>query len=189
MRVRIRHIVVLLIALALFASCKGPKRISRKELTDIVYEMLIRDQQLKIDRRASAIPDSVLVYEGIFKAHGYNTDDYIYSVEYYLRDPDRFSKVFRDVAARLEKEKARVDREIELRDWRLGHSNAYHIPVDSLFEMLYPDSLHLGNVRAVQHPVTLETRFMAEGDDSLFLATDFSPLIIMLKEKGLLKDE
>ena len=182
MRIRASHILILLLALVLAVSCRKTKLIPRKEFTGIVYEMLLRDQQLKLDRRGTNPGDTTLVYEGIFEAHGYDTDDYLYSVQHYLRDPERFSRVFRDVAARMEKEKRQVERQIEARDWKLKYSNLTHMTIDSLESMIYPDTLHIGNVRAVQHPETMEVRFMLEGDDSLFLATDFSPFAIKYRE-------
>lgn len=160
MRLNIRHIVLLMLALALLASCKKTKLIPRKELTEIVYEMLLRDQQLKGNMRAATVPDSVLVYEGIFEAHGYDTDDYLYSIEHYLRDPERFSRVFRDVAAKMEKEKARIDKEIVKRDWRMKYSGEYHMKADSVLNIICPDSLYLGNLKFAKHPDTGEFRFM-----------------------------
>lgn len=68
MRIRPLHIVLLLVVVC-FVSCHKEKLIPRKELTDIVFEMLVRDQQLKGERRITAIPDTLLVYEGIFEDH------------------------------------------------------------------------------------------------------------------------
>lgn len=167
MRVKVRHIVLLMLALALVASCRRAKLIPRKDLRQIVYEMLMRDQQLRNDRRGvTTIPDSVLVYEGIFKEHGYNTDDYLYSVEHYLRDPERFSRVFRDVAAQMEKDKRRVEKEIEKRDWRLKYTDIDHMPMDSIALLFYPDSLNLGNIRTSMDSVYFETRFIPHEQDS-----------------------
>lgn len=166
MRLKVRHIVALMLVLALFVSCRRTKLIPRKELQQIVYEMLMRDQQLRMDRRVTTIPDSVLVYEGIFKEHGYDTDDYLYSIEHYLRDPERFSRVFRDVAAQMEKEKLRVEREIVKRDWRLKYTNIDHMPMDSIALMFYPDSLNLGNIRTSMDSVYFETRFIPHEQDS-----------------------
>ena len=159
-----RHIVLLLVV-ACFVSCHKAKLIPRKELTDIVFEMLVRDQQLKGDRRITTIPDSVLVYEGIFEDYGYTTDDYLYSVQHYLRDPERFSRVFRDVARKMEKEKARVDREILQRDWRLKYTARDFMPADSVLGIICPDSLHLGNIKFAQDSLTKEFRFFADEDE------------------------
>ncbi|MBO4435235.1 MAG: DUF4296 domain-containing protein [Bacteroidales bacterium] len=162
MRIKPGHIVPLLLALALFASCRRAKLIPRKELTQIVYEMLLRDQQLKVDRRSAAVPDTVLVYEGIFEAHGYDTDDYLYSIEHYLRDPERFSRVFRDVNTKMEREKARVEREISKRDWRLKYTAKDFMPADSVLNMICPDSLYLGNLKFARDTVTGDFRFMPD---------------------------
>ena len=166
MRLKVRHIVALMLVLALFASCRRARLIPRKELKQIVYEMLMRDQQLKVDRRIGTIPDSILVYEGIFKEHGYNTDDYMYSIQHYLRDPERFSRVFRDVAAQMEKDKRQVEKEIEKRDWRLKYTDIDHMPMDSIALMFYPDSLNPGNIRTSMDSAYFETRFIPHEQDS-----------------------
>ena len=166
MRLKVRHIVALMLVLALFASCRRTKLIPTKELKQIVYEMLMRDQQLKVDRRIGTIPDSILVYEGIFKEHGYNTDDYMYSIQHYLRDPERFSRVFRDVAAQMEKDKREVEKEIVKRDWRLKYTDIDHMPMDSIALMFYPDSLNLGNIRTSMDSAYFETRFIPHEQDS-----------------------
>jgi hypothetical protein len=164
MRIRPLHIVLLLVVVC-FVSCHKEKLIPRKELTDIVFEMLVRDQQLKGERRITAIPDTLLVYEGIFEDHGYTTDDYLYSVRHYLRDPERFSRVFRDVGRKMEKEKARVDREILKRDWRLKYTARDFMPADSVLGIICPDSLHLGNIKFAKDSLTKEYRFIADEDE------------------------
>lgn len=164
MRIRARHIVLLLVVVC-FVSCHKAKLIPRGELTDIVFEMLVRDQQLKGERRITAIPDTLLVYEGIFEDHGYTTDDYLYSVQHYLRDPERFSRVFRDVGRKMEKEKARVDREILKRDWRLKYTARDFMPADSVLAIICPDSLHLGNIKFAKDSLTKEYRFIADEDE------------------------
>ena len=164
MRIRARHIVLLLVVVC-FVSCHKAKLIPRGELTDIVFEMLVRDQQLKGERRLTSIPDTVLVYEGIFEDHGYTTDDYLYSVQHYLRDPERFSRVFRDVGRKMEREKARVDREILKRDWRLKYTARDFMPADSVLGIICPDSLHLGNIKFAKDSLTKEYRFIADEDE------------------------
>ena len=48
--------------------------------------------------------DTCLVYEPIFRKYGYDTDDFKASVEYYMRDPLRFSRMMKDVALKMEAE-------------------------------------------------------------------------------------
>ena len=129
---RLFHIAIIVVALAFAVACNGPKLIPRGKLSQIVSEMLVRDQQLRADRGSYKWADTTLVYVDIFEKYGYDTDDYLYSIETYLRDPERFSRVFRDASAILDKEKARVEREIVKRDWRAQYENVYHIPADSI---------------------------------------------------------
>ena len=128
-------------------------------------DILIQDQQIKQDRELKKQADTSLVYEGIFEDYGYTTDDYLYSVQHYLRDPERFSRVFRDVARKMEKEKARVDREILQRDWRLKYTARDFMPADSVLGIICPDSLHLGNIKFAQDSLTKEFRFFADEDE------------------------
>lgn len=130
---RIFNIALIVAALAFAVACGGrPKLIPRKKLSIIVSEMLVRDQQLKADRGSYKWADTTLVYAEIFDKYGYDTDDYLYTIEKYLRDPERFSRVFRDAAAILGKEKSRVEREIARRDWRKQWFRFYHVPYDSV---------------------------------------------------------
>ena len=52
--------------------------------------------------------DTCLVYEPIFRKYGYDTDDFRASVEYYMRDPLRYSRMMKDVALKMEAESDRL---------------------------------------------------------------------------------
>ena len=95
---KLLHIVVLLAVVAV--SCRGPRVIPKDDLTDIYYDMFLLDQQIREDNDLRKQADTTLVYEAVFNKYGYDTDDYLYSLKYYLRDPEHFAWVPADVSAR-----------------------------------------------------------------------------------------
>ena len=125
------HILLLLALLAV--SCGGPRKIPRDDMVDIVVDMLIQDQQLKQDPKLRVQNDSTLVYEGIFQAYGYDTDDFRYSLYYYLEDPSRMEKIMGDAAGILSKMAQATAREIDLEKWRQKMMALYAMQPDTSY--------------------------------------------------------
>ena len=115
---RFRHIVLLVLAALLALQACGPKKISRRDMEDIFYEMFIQDQKIKQDRTLKQMADTSLVYAGILESKGYDTDDYLYSLHEYLAEPEKMEKVMGNVAERIEKELKVVRNEVALQAWR-----------------------------------------------------------------------
>lgn len=70
------------------------KVISRSKLAEIYAEMFLTDQWINtLPLRKMA--DTSLVYEPILEKYGYSSKDYRKTVEVYLDDPERFSRVLR----------------------------------------------------------------------------------------------
>lgn len=115
---RFRHIVLLVLAALLALQACGPKKISRRDMEDIFYEMFIQDQMIKQDRTLRQMADTSLVYAGILESKGYDTDDYLYSLHEYLAEPEKMEKVMGNVAERIEKELKVVRNEVALQAWR-----------------------------------------------------------------------
>ncbi|MCR4844417.1 MAG: DUF4296 domain-containing protein [Bacteroidales bacterium] len=115
------HIVLLFL---LAVSC-GPRKISRDDMERIMTDILVQDQQIKQDRNLKKQADTSLVYEGILDSYGYDTDDFLYSLEYYLSDPSRMEKIMGDVAEKLEAETKVVAGEIEREQWRARFMRIY----------------------------------------------------------------
>lgn len=114
---KLLHIVLLLAVLAV--SChKGPERIPRGDMEDIMYEVLMQDQYLKQHQELRKQADTSLVYEGVFEKYGYDTDDFLYSLAYYLEDPARMDKVMQKVEKRLNREGQVVGEEAQFEAWR-----------------------------------------------------------------------
>lgn len=116
--------------LLLAASC-GPRVIKRARMERIIADMLVQDQQIKQDVSLRKQADTSLVYEGIFEDYGYTTDDFLHSVNYYLRDPSRMEKIMGNVAEDLEARAKEVKAIIALDEWREGFLRIYTLPVDT----------------------------------------------------------
>lgn len=169
----IRPVVFLALSLALLlVSCSGgPRVIPRKTLAEIYAEMFVTDEWLQDNRsKVNRLADTSFVYAPILDKYGYDADDYLLSVEKYLADPERFSRILRDTEAKLktraeELKKVKSDRErlrrLELRRdsivrvWSISldsMNKAFVVPVESdtvIFELL-SDSTSL---KAFPNPV------------------------------------
>lgn len=129
--------VVLLAAL----SCEGPKRIPRDKMEEIYVDMFLADQRTRSDLDLRNRADTMLVYEAVFEKYGYDTDDFLYSVDYYLQDPERFAKMAQDVVDRLTEGAQQAGAEAIREEWENKLLKMEHVPVDSLLLYLQ-DSLY-----------------------------------------------
>ena len=106
------HILALAVALFCLSACSGGKDriIPRGKLSRIYEELYLADKwaDSKQDYRTQA--DTTDFYETIFKSYGYTTADYRASVEYYLNDPERFSRILKKTAARLTAKSKELDK-------------------------------------------------------------------------------
>ena len=125
-----RKVLHILLLVLLVAAC-GPRKIPRGDMEKIMADILLQDQQIKLNRELKKQADTSLVYEGIFEAYGYDTDDFLYSVEYYLGDPSRMEKIMNAVGDRLEHDAKLVNAEIRLDEWRKGLLRIYNMKVDT----------------------------------------------------------
>lgn len=106
MRKVLQHFVVLLsLAAVFFSSCNmgGEKVIPRAKLSRIYAEMLMTDQWIQATPGVRLIADTSLVYAPILESYGYTTEDYMRSVDVYMDDPERFSRILRQTSGILDK--------------------------------------------------------------------------------------
>ena len=106
-------------AVLLLAGCneKDGKVIPRGTLAEIYAEMLVVDQWIASDLSLKRQADTSFVYAPILEKYGYTPDDYRKSVDHYMHDPERYSRILRTSAeilgerlSELKIEKARLDR-------------------------------------------------------------------------------
>ena len=99
-----KHILPL-IAAVLFTSCSKHEVevIPRSKMADIYMEMFMTDQWISTTPSMRVVADTSLVYEPILAKYGYDKLDYIYSVDYYMNDPERFARILRSCVDKLDK--------------------------------------------------------------------------------------
>ena len=145
---RFLHIIFLLVAVAV--SCRGPRVIPRDKMADIYYDMFMADQQVRQEPLLREQADTMLVYEAVFNRYGYDTDDYLYSVREYLKDPERFAKILETVTGRLQGDAEAMDKVIEHLDWVNQYMGMKRPPLDSVRSGFCDDSLYVGLARVVR---------------------------------------
>lgn len=152
---RALHIILVLL---LAASCLGPRRIPRDEMEDIFYEMLLQEQFVRSDATLRKQMDTLLIYEGIFQKYGYDTDDFLYSLDYYIQEPDRLAKVMGAVADRLTQESTVTTSLIRYETWKDRMMGIWRQKpdttwprvssvLDSLILQMYGDSIRIRHPR------------------------------------------
>ena len=168
---RFLHIVLVLLAAA---ACQGPRVIPKDTLTDIYTEMFIADQQVREMNIPRAQMDTMLLYEAVFEKYGYDTDDYLHSVRYYLKDPERFAKVFENVAKRLQGEVDALDKIIKHQAWLASKMEAEYPLVDSLLAPFSKEAVYVGLARVERDTSRYPAwfRLVAVRQDTLMISVD-----------------
>ena len=166
---KVLHIVVLLAVVAV--SCRGPRVIPKDDLTDIYYDMFLLDQQVREDPELRKQADTTLVYEVVFNKYGYDTDDYLLTLNQYLKDPERFARVLEDVSKRFQDQVAGLDKEIERLDRLAGFLRVKQAPIDSILSIFGRDSVYVGLPRVLRD----SSRYGA-----LFRLTEIRPDTLMV---------
>ena len=168
---RFLHIVLVLVAVA---ACQNPRIIPKDTLTDIYEDMFLADQLVRERNLPQPQMDTLLVYEAVFNKYGYNTDDYLNSVRYYLKDPERFAKVFDEVNRRLEAKVKDLDRLIEFRQ-RLDERRAETYPLlDSILTPFSKEAVFVGLARVERDSSAYPAwfRLVAVQEDTLMMPVD-----------------
>lgn len=105
-----------LLAVVVFASCSSKDEaevIPRDTMADIYVEMLMMDQWITTIPGMRIIADTSLVYEPILEKYGYDKMDYIHSVDVYMDDPERFSRILRTSIDKLDKRIAGLQKKLK----------------------------------------------------------------------------
>lgn len=102
-----------ILALLLLTGCTGRHIIPKKDMVDIYAEMFLADQWIGVERSRNRQADTTLLYEPIFRKYGYDTDDFRESVNYYLKDPERYARMLKKTAAKLQSHADAVNRQLE----------------------------------------------------------------------------
>lgn len=106
MKLKSGHILAALsAALLIFSSClkkEEEKVIPRSKLARIYAEMLLTDQWIQDTPAVKSVADTSLIYEPILEKYGYTKMDYLHTVDEYLDDPERFSRIWREASEILD---------------------------------------------------------------------------------------
>lgn len=105
MRSILRYIVILTASVLVLSSCGKDEAevIPRGKLAKIYAEMLVTDQWVTSTPGVRMIADTSLVYQPILEKYGYDIEDYLLSVDNYMNDPERFSRILRTSGEIIEK--------------------------------------------------------------------------------------
>ena len=168
---RVLHIVLVLLAAV---ACRGPRVIPKDTLTDIYTDMFIADQMVREENIPRARMDTMLLYEAVFQKYGYDTDDYLHSVRYYLKDPERFVKVFENVAKRMQDEVDALDKIIEHQNWVASRMGAKRPRLDSVLAPFSKESVYVGLARVARDTSRYPAwfRLVAAHEDTLMVPVD-----------------
>ena len=103
MKARAIHTLALAVALSCLLACgHGKDRvIPRGKLSRIYEELYLADRWADSKPEYRNQADTTDYYETILKSYGYTSADYRASVEHYLEDPERFSRILKKTASRL----------------------------------------------------------------------------------------
>ncbi len=136
MKVSVRHIAAALALGLLLVSCSGkPRIIPRATLTDIYVDMFLADQWLRDHSSERSKADTTLFYDPIFAKYGYTFEDYDATIKEYLKDPEKFSKIFRSATDRLRSSadyyEAKARKQKEIREFNESFKDFAHIDFDA----------------------------------------------------------
>lgn len=144
----LRHILILLVAVMTLApSCRkeGPRVIPRSKLAKIYAEMFVTDQWVQSKPGLRTIADTSLVYEPILEKYGYDSEDYQYSIDHYMDDPERFSRILRTTAEIIDKEiraLRKTQEQIRQEQQKMREAIKYEFEMfHSYEELISPDGL------------------------------------------------
>ena len=121
---RFGYIFAAFLSVLLLFSCgfREAKVISRKDMARIYAEMLLTDQWIVTNPSMRRVADTSLVYEPILNRYGYTKEDYILSVNKYMDDPERYSRILRttgeildETLSALNDRKEKLEKEAALR--------------------------------------------------------------------------
>lgn len=94
---------------AVFFSCSKENVISKNSMAEIVEEMYLADQYIKLNPDLMAQADSMAVYSPIIAKHGYTVEEYENSLRYYLQRTREYQQI-------LEMAKASIEAQVEVID-------------------------------------------------------------------------
>lgn len=93
----------------LSAGCRPEGVLPTSGMTDLLVDMYLTDGCIEAAADAQQAWDSLDVYGLVLESHGVTREHYDESVEYYLRHPRDFARIYKKVQAKLEEMGRMVD--------------------------------------------------------------------------------
>jgi hypothetical protein len=121
MKARLLHIFVFAAMIAgVSVSCGRHEAevIPRSKMARIYAEMLILDQWIASVPGVRMVADTSLVYEPIFEKYGFTSDDYRYSMDVYMNDPERYARILRASGDMIDKRIKELEAALKLEELR-----------------------------------------------------------------------
>ncbi len=113
----LRYWLIIAIAVTLTnTSCKEETQIQPQEMADIYYDLWLLDQYVDSVPEMRTQADTMCVYQPLLEKHGYTVDQFLTSVKYYLKDPDKYQKILKQAKAKLDKREKFLSKQQELKD-------------------------------------------------------------------------
>ncbi|GAB1373482.1 hypothetical protein MASR1M46_03620 [Bacteroidales bacterium] len=88
--------------------------IPREKMTRIVSEIYLSDKYMSSSTELSGGADSLLIYEPILNKYGYDTEDYLRTISYYVERPSKLRTIYTDAQNLLQKELAESTKDFQM---------------------------------------------------------------------------
>lgn len=116
-RLAVHIFVVVALSSCLVACGRRVRVIPRNKLAAIYAELYAADQWSDSEMKYRLAADTTAFYETILKSYGYTSADYRASVDRYLKDPERFSRILKKSSTILQAESDKMNVSVnELQD-------------------------------------------------------------------------
>lgn len=156
-----RYILMALTAsvlLSVLSSCRDSRVIDEEDMAKIYAEMLMTDQWINSTPDVRRIADTSLVYEPILRKYGYSSENYRFSINYYLEHPKEFAEIMKMTVkildnrkAALQKERERLEEERKIQEYVKSMRSKIELD-EELFSIqnTHPDKIGENDSLAVQ---------------------------------------
>lgn len=108
-----KFFLLLLLWLPLLNACTG-KRIPRDDMHLILRDMYMIDMLIEDTPEINKLADSTWVYPQIYDKYGYNTDEFIFTINYYMGRPDRFRSLLNQIKREMLEERNTLNMQFNL---------------------------------------------------------------------------
>lgn len=148
MRSRHAYILFLVLEAVMLASCSRGTVIPRQKMARIYADFLLADQWIETNSPLRKKADTTNFYLPILRSYGFDENDYRASVDYYLQDPLRFSRMMKQTRNMLNRDLAKVKAFHEAQDRIRQEREAARatVPHPVLYDTLFSPSFRVDTI-------------------------------------------